>query len=592
MANKLKSVWTVTFDLGGPNERVLVVPGQFIEDELEVGGAQVTEDGDYIEADDSEPLAYGRTKRTLKLTVHHTHADAAAAREHALEVDRTIPVNVTADLTVAITGGDTYVYQHAAFQSWSTVPRRIGGFETATTYEIKCGALSLGAPAPPPGPEITGLAESDLWLTRAAGMLDPGGAAVEHLDALATWQNSGTGGDAVQATAGARPTTLLGTGVYFPGVAGNRVWVNHAAAQVAGANFSLRWDGVLPSYRPAARVCLISKWDAPGNGRSFALYLEPNGKVTLAVSTNGTAAGVTEWTSAVPLDVPGNQFVGIQVIKNFTNLSFMLYPSIAWTGGVAFSPTQTISNLTAANYAVPFEVGSTSAGTADLMQGFLHRAQIRTDGITNADNPAAMLDFINFAGLVFFDSAAAGTNPLTAGFNGAARARFDGSDDHLALATPVPLNGIDGVTVALIVRLNQLTGTRDLLVCADAAGTAPRLMIRLVGSVIELHARRLDADAVTVVSYTGTFALTAGVIISASIDYQAGTATLYFNSAPVAVGTLASTGPSAATNSAATRIGSGLAGANPSAMDVDRVLIQEGATNVWQHTALLAELNS
>jgi hypothetical protein len=599
MPAKLKTIWTATFDLGGANERILVTPSDFLESELELGGAQVTEDGDYIEADDSEPLAYGRTKRTIKITVHKSHASPEAAREYALEVDRTIPVNVTANLTLAISGGDTYVYSHAAFQSWTTTPRRIGLHETATTYELKCGALSLGAPTGPTGPTPVGLDAYPLSLAAKLELLTAAGGSAGHGAALATWGNQGTGDDATQATSGARPTVIAGTGTYHPGIAGNYTEVLHTNGLNFGASFALRWDGTLPSYRPAARVCLLSKWHPTGNQRSYALYLEPSGALTLAMSTDGTSGGVVEFTSAAVVSVAGGTYVGLYVVKNATALDFYIYQDAGWTRGFQLGATQTITNYNPFDSTANFLIGATAGGTADLMEGFtsMFQASVGTGGWFV---DSTLLRLGSGAG-----TAVANPSPWS-GWNAAVRSgdkplmeigtahraqvRTDGVDDSMALADPVPLNAVSGATLAWLGFLNRVTGTNDLITCA-APGGVPRAVLRVDGGDLKLLVRRLDGESTATITATAAVAAYYAGSLGAVIDYAAGTATLYKGGSPLVTGSLTSAGTTSATDSTETRIMAGIAAANPAAGDVLAVAIGEAALDTFAYTDLLLAMN-
>ncbi|WP_193214926.1 hypothetical protein [Luteolibacter marinus] len=590
MAKPVKSIWTVTFDKGGANELVLVEPDLLLEDELAgLGAQQVTEDGDYVDADDSEPLGYGKTKRNLSITVYREHVSAAAAREYVLSSDLAVPVNLRATLTIEITGGATYTLANSVFQSWRTVPRRIGVHQTATTYELKCGALALGAPA---GPTPVGLDDAAANFARETGLLDAGSAAPDHLEAAASWLNSGTGDDASQATAGERPTTLTGSGLYTPGSAGNSYSLAHHATLSPGANFSLRWDGSLPSYYPGARVCLLSKWNTTGDLRSYALYVNAAGTITLAVSTDGTAGTVTEWTSALPTGLAANQAAGIQVTKEGTSLRFYIYPTTGYDDAVEFSPAQTVSNLTPANVASGFYIGSTDAGTADLLSGITARAQLWTTTSWFQDSTVLRLlfDVPSGSGSVFpsgITIARSGTAPCY--ILDGPTPRFDGTDDSFTMDTPVALNAVSGATVIWYGMINRVSGTNDLVFCGTNS-TDPRICLRVDGGDLKLLVRRLDGEATATITAAGAVAAFFQGTLSASIDYTAGTAILYKDGAAVAAGSLTSAGTTSATDSSETRFMAGQGGANPAAAQLQHVLIREVSTGPFDHADLVASV--
>src|SRR5690606_3428068 len=102
--------------------------------------------------------------------------------------------------------------------------------------------------------------------------------------------------------------------------------------------FSLIWDGILPSYTPAAKTCLISKWTAAGDLRSYAMFVNTDGTIELQISTDGTAAGILTYTSTVPTALPDGRFVGIVAQKVASgNVSFWLLPEglVGFNDGVS-----------------------------------------------------------------------------------------------------------------------------------------------------------------------------------------------------------------------------------------------------------------
>jgi hypothetical protein len=591
MAKPVKSIWTVTYDLGGAHEYVLVEPGLLIEDELEIGWSQVTEDGDYIEADDSEPMDFGNTKREFKVTVYRTHASPAAAREYCLATDLAIPRRLQKNLTVAITGGATYVYAMTSFSSGRTVPRRGIPHATATTYELKCGALSLGTPA---GPDPVGLDDAPLNLSGVNGLLNGSGAAAGYLASAAEWINTGTGGNAVQASAGSRPVVLTGGGVHHPGIAGNYVYAFDDALLDLGATFALRWDGEVPDYTPTARMCLLSKWTAAADKRSYALYIDTAGTVTLEISTAGTAGTVLSYTSTVATGLTGGTAVGISATKTGTSLVFRLYSSQADETGIQLGDVVTVTASAPANTTAFFEIGSTDVGTLALLSGLTRRVAVwNTTAGSDVDLASAAMIYaesgLTFQGIPFALPVTSGSNRLRTIL--ATSVRHDGTDDSMAMTTPAPLNAVTGATVVWSGVLNRVSGTQDLVFCGTNS-TNPRALLRLNGTGIELHVRRLDAEATAVVSYAAGLTAPLGVTISANIDYAAGTATIYVDGSPKASGALTSAGATSATDSSETRIMAGQGGANPTAGDVHAVHVSETALGPLDHAALVATIRA
>ncbi len=589
MANKLKSRWTVTFDKGGSNELVLCGAGQFLADVMAVGGEQVVEDADYVQADASEPLALGNVKRPQSLTVHQQHADREAALEWCFAQDLLMPVGIQAPLTVEIEDGATYVYSPCAIARWNFALRRGGIHETEATYELKCGALSLGTPA---GPDPVGLDDAALNLSGVNGLLDGAGNAAGYLVAAAEWINTGTGGNAVQATSGSRPVVLTGGGVHHPGSAGNYVYTPDNAICDLGATFALRWDGTLPDYTPAARMCLLSKWTAAADKRSYALYVDTAGTITLEISTAGTAGSVLSYTSTVGTGLAGGTAVGISATTTGTSLVFRLFASEADETGIQLGDAITVTASAPANTTAIFEIGSTDAGTLAPLSGLTKRIAV-WNTTAGSDVDLASMAFIyeagttSYIGGTFGIPVGSGTNPLR--IIQAVSVRHDGTNDSMALAVPVKINAVSGLTMVWSGILHRVTGTQDLIFCGTNS-TDPRALLRLNGTGIELHVRRLDAETTAVLSYAAGLSAPAGVTISANIDYAAGVATLFIDGSPKANVALTSAGTTSATDSSETRIMAGQGGANPTAGDVHAVHVAEASLGPLDHAALVATI--
>lgn len=589
------STWKITLAPGTAAARVLAAVGQQIGEELRFPWAQEVDESRHFRAGARRRYGRGNVSSAMAVQVFDNHADHNTAQEWmlALQIALGTYSQLATTLEVQTQDGTVYVLSNAVLADAEAVMVTAGVARTLTRYKIEGGTWSLGAPA---GPDPLGLEAALLSLSRNSGMAEAGGAAPEHLEGIATWANGGTGGDAAQATSGSRPTALVGSGLYLPGVAGN-IWslASHATL-AAGNNFALRWDGILPDYTPAARMCLISKWISGAGGRSYALYLEPTGCVTLAVSTDGLAT--TEWTSTLPVGIPANTFVGIQVIKNLTQLSFLIYPDIGWANGIVFSPQQTISNLTPYVSTTALAVGSIDTGTAALLTGHTVRIQMWTTSAWYADSTLLLVDFAGGAASIapsVPSSARATANPLRGHYSAGSTLgpgsypRFDGTDDSIDLAEPIPLNAVSGCTVAWLGQLNRVTGTNDLVFCGTTS-TDPRVLLRVDGGDIDLLVRRADAEATATITAAAAVAAYHDGSISASVNFAAGTATIYVNGNPVATGALTSAGTTSATDSSETRIMAGQGGANPAAGDVRHVLILDTAAGPFEMQQWLASM--
>jgi hypothetical protein len=579
------SPFKVTHDPAG-TPTVLVDENEYLIVWPELSGGHLVQAVDRVNATGQKPFARGNEFNKIEIGWLREFSTPQEAEAAKFGFPATVP-RTRATISFESTGGSSYYLADGMFTAWLA---RAEGCIVYYNLIITGGVISFGAPAGP-GPE--GLNDAILNLAAGNSFRNAAGDQASHLEKLAIWTNTGTGDNAAQGTDANRPTVLIGPGLYLSGVSGNYFGFAASSSLHPGTTFAVRWDGILPSYTPASRVCLISKWITGADQRSWAIYLEPTGKVTLAISTDGTAGAVTEYTSALPLGISAGSFVGIGIRKTGTQLAWSAFPSLEWTDETLFSPTSTISNLDPANTNAPVHAGSTSLGTADLLQGLVQRIQyFGSSGGWGTNSTLALLDFTGAvtnvipAGTSSAGSANAGqfTQPSATG-----QARFDGSNDSMALATPVPLNAVDGVTVAFRGTLNLLSGTQDLIFCGTNS-TDPRMMLRYASPNIELHVRRLDGEATAVISapltgYNG--------LISASIDYQTGVAFLYLGGDPVASDALTSGGgPSSATDSSETRIMAGQGGANPAAGDLYHVYIAERFTTLFEHTELLAAITA
>lgn len=583
MANPVKTIWTVTWEKGTPEARVLVSPDLLLEEEFSgFSATQKTEAGGYLEADDESYLAFGNTGRGAKFTVYKDHATPAAARDYIFEVEQSIPVRKQGTVTFEVAGGSTWTASGSVFKSWNTAPvRKVGKHRTAFNFELECGKISLGTPS---GPDPIGLESSAVNLLRKSAMLNAGGTAAGYREGVAAWDNTGTGDDAVQATGGNQPKHLIGPALYLPGVQYNNF---SSVTSQTQAEFGISWAGILPSYTPAARVCLASKWAASVNDCQWALFIETTGQITLSVSPNGTLGSATSWTSALPVGIRPNGFMALSVTRDATAVRFAIFPSLEWTNAIEFSPPIASSSIVMVATNQPLVIGSTNFGGNDL--GEMRVQQVRF--VPNlASNVIVVMDFSGrgeSTGTSGIERRYAGTDPMAEMFGTSSYcARFDGTNDSLALPTPVPLNAVSGCSIFLICQVHRTTGTNDL-VFLGSNDADPRILLRMEGGALKLIVRRLDAEAVATISTTvgiGAF------FLSASIDYAAGKATLYTNRIPRAVGGLTSAGVTSATDSSETRIGAGQGGANAANLDLLACHIVERATDPIEHDALWQEI--
>lgn len=589
------SPWKLRLDPSG-TPLVLVDVGGKIGEELRFPWEQQVDDARRFRADGLRRFGRGNTSGGITVQVYDDHADLAAAQSWLLALQVTLQTYSKRSTLLEVTtkSGAVYFLANAVLANAEAVMVTGGVARTLTRYKIDGATWSLGTPATP---DPVGLEESLISLARTGALLDAGGAAADDGEGLATWTNVGTADDATQATSGERPAVLRGEGLYHPGTAGNYYSLADDPGVEAGATFSVGWYGVLPDYTPAARVCLIGKWVTTGNQRSYALFLETDGRISLQVSTDGTAAGVTTWTSAFPPGVPNGQFMGVIVSKATTTLSFLLLRTLFdSTGSIVFSPAQTVTNINPFDSTSPVEIGSTDLGTADLLAGYTHGASfVGLFGGTGS----ATVDFTS--DLVYAGPAGtlnrSGTAPARVMYaygtvkGTGAYPRFDGTADNLEMTAPAALNAVSGVTVIWLGQLNRVTGDNDLVFCGTNS-TDPRILLRVDDGDVKLLVRRTDAEATATITAAAAVTQYFDGSIAAVVDYAGGVARIYVNGSAVASGALTSAGSTSATDSSETRIMAGQGGANPAAGDLRHLLVLEEALSPFALADQLTNLSA
>lgn len=591
------SNWKITLDPDG-EALVLVDYGQRINGEFTFGWKQVVDEGRRQSAEAMQHFPRGNVSGPLSFGVFKDHADDATAREWMalLFIALSDFISASTTLKVEIQGGDIFTVSNVVLEEAPTqMVLTAAGARTLTTWKLRAGTWALSGTA---GPDPVGLEGGLINALGSEGTLDAGGAAADHLEAVATWQNEGTGDDLTNATSGQRPVLLSRSGLYLPGASGNYAKIADTAALDMTSTWALRIDAAVPSYRPGAVVCLASKWTEAGDQRSWRVRLHPDGTITLQISTDGTAGTITTHTSTTALPLAAWETLRLGVSRGATTLFFYLYSEDPDAAGTVFGDSLSgLATLTPFNSTAPLNIGASEAGTADLMSGMVHefrwwRTTATIDVLTATGTiyfDRADLSFANqvpYIGGPLFGLASAersGTNSARMVFGPVLRC--DGTDDSLAMAAPAALNAVNGVTLAWFGTLNTVTGTQDLVFCANN-GTGIRLLLRANGATVELHVRRTDAEAVAVVSYAAAFTAYLPKLVIAVVDYASGIATIYLDGLLKASGTLTSAGVTSATNSTETRVMAGQGGANPARGEVNHVLLLGEATPFNEVAAL------
>jgi hypothetical protein len=577
------SVVKVTWDPDGA-ATVLVNWDDPMWEPVTLDGKQVVQEAPGLRRAGVDHFPRGNERHELRFTLARETAGIAAAFQARLTNALAVP-RTRRDVLLSFESGAAFRLRNCAVESWPS-----GQVEhlTKETLVIRGGELVLSGTA---GPDPVGLEGALLNLAGGTGTLDAGGAAAEHLDAVATWQNGGTGVAATQTTAGERPVLLSGTGIWMPGTAGNYTSLADSVQFVFATSFALRVDARLPSYRPAARVCLVSKWTEAGDQRSWRLLLETDGTLTLEWSTDGTAATIESFSSALPLPLGAWEHLRVQVRKDTnTLLGFYIFDGFEGTTPYELGAPYTagVPNNAPFTSTAPVNIGASEGGTVDILRGFvLQWTWWKNSSGSGFSGQTATVNFTLVD--VSFDSGlplvtlpgftvavnTTGLDPARLVFGPVLR--FDGTDDNMSLATPAKLNAVAGATIVWFGRLNRVTGTQDLVFCGTV-GTNPRLLLRADGTDLELHVRRLDAEATASIPVAGALAALTHYVIIASIDFNGGLASIYIDGVLAASGSLTSAGSTSATDSSETRIMAGQAEANPAAGDVNHILVTDEAT--------------
>ncbi|QJE95953.1 LamG-like jellyroll fold domain-containing protein [Luteolibacter luteus] len=504
------------------------------------------------------------------------------------------------DIVFSLQSGKAWRLKNAAVKSWPTNQReRL----TKQNLVILGGEIVAEANAPQPGAGAEVALYADVGISN--GTLEP----------LSLWSNSGTGSmDAVQATGANQPVAIARSmrsgvrvgGLYLPGIAGNYGSVPDTGGLDFSGNFALSWQGKLDSYTPGTKYCLVSKWTAAGNQRSYALFVNPNGTVELQISTDGTAGGVLTYTSTVPTGLAPLTLATLVAERTGSNIRFyvatdafpqgeLFIPPALQLGAVVVGVSTAIFNSTA-----PLVIGATDAGTANLMRGYTLQARAQNDHVNSPTATGCWLIFYNAVTGATSVIDMGGTNTMTlnrtsvspAKFVNGYRAQFDGSNDRMDLSSPLQLVSLSGLTLAWYGTLNRVTGLNDLLLCGTNDSTQPRSLLRVDGGDLKALIRRTDSEATATVTFAGAAAQYDAKTLAVSINYAAGTAALFVNGVLVASGALTSSGTTDATSSGITRIMAGVSGANAAAGDVARVVIIQRALDLFEMAALHTTLTT
>jgi len=613
----LDSFVRVTWDPDG-DAVILVDFGTAMWDPVKIDGKQLVDTVPGLNRAGTQNFPRANESHRLTFTLGQLTAGLEAAFEARLEAAIAAPRNM-ADVLLSLESGRSFRLKDCSVESWPSNQR---GRITQETLVILGGELADSEDIDPP-------VVADLSL-HAESELRNGGALAAPMEGAATWQSTTGSYQAAQGTAASRPTVARPTssdgsgagigapagGLYLPGTAGNFGSAPSTVGELSPTGyFSLIWDGILPSYTPATKTCLISKWTAAGDLRSYAMFVNTNGTIELQISTDGTAAGVFTYTSTVPTALPDGRFVGIVAQKSTTgSVNFWLLSEglVGFNNGVA---PLLLGGSTNHGVLDPFgtstpnlNIGATDAGTLNLMTGWTRTAVVFPGQFNTATE-------ITSGYYVEFNAHVSGTTSLPTKFGGGQpnltvnrsgslparvikghRATFDGTNDFMDLGIPLSVNAVSGVSIVWRGILNRVSGTNDLVFLGTADGAQPRALLRVNGGALQVLVRRLDAEATATIAHASGLTQYGARTLAVSINYASGLAALYIDGSLATTGALTSSGTSEGINSGLSRIMAGAAGANPAAGDVFRISAYQRALDIFEmadiHNALaLAEFS-
>lgn len=182
-------------------------------------------------------------------------------------------------------------------------------------------------------------------------------------------------------------------GLRLPGTSGHYGSTPDNAALDITGDLWLATDVTLDDWTPAAESSLIAKWVTGTNNRSYMLALLASGLLRFYWSTAGTAGTVLSADSTVaPTPDPNTRRVKVAAsidvdngaagrdIRFFQSYGQDVYDSV----GVTVTQAGVTSIFSGAG---TLEVGSHSGGTAALMAGVWHQAEVENSAGAQVANP-------------------------------------------------------------------------------------------------------------------------------------------------------------------------------------------------------------
>ncbi|MGI5155832.1 hypothetical protein [Microbispora sp. CA-102843] len=179
----------------------------------------------------------------------------------------------------------------------------------------------------------------------------------------------------------------------LPGTIGAKATCPDTATLDITGDLDIRIEATLSNWRDDAD--LAAKYVATGNQRSWALYVNDDGTISLVWSTNGSAT--LSRTSTVPAPAPGSGRQGVRAVLDVNNgagghtVFFYTAPTLSGPWTQLGDPVVTAGTTSVFASTAPIEVGGVDAFTSPIT-GRIHRFELR-NGINGTIVAAA--DFTN-----------------------------------------------------------------------------------------------------------------------------------------------------------------------------------------------------
>lgn len=199
---------------------------------------------------------------------------------------------------------------------------------------------------------------------------------------------------AEQATAANQPVYLPHTRdnyLHLPGVASNYASVPDAANLDGFGDFTVQVDDMTTlDWTPAATVALLAKNDTSTNNRSWALLLDPSGRIGLSISPTGLPAGSYFSNVSITTVVSSGGTASIRASRSGATVTFEVDTGSGFT---QLGTTHAAFSNTLYNSAADLTVGAQNAGAASLPHCKMGGARVWNTATPDTSDPVLDIDF-------------------------------------------------------------------------------------------------------------------------------------------------------------------------------------------------------